>query len=267
MRSTKLMAFLFAAAFAVAVPLADVWDVQSDNDDGIGTDNELLHGTTQLHDLGARPGPVADQDWFLAPQPPQSSWEVVIDGVSGDLGFSGLALDRLAGAGVSPPVVQTGGAAVTNSFGYARALRWQNTGTTTVTDQYVRVSGGACGTACGADDVYEIRARETTINVARWNQSGSQVTVLLSQNTTNRTINATYFYYNSAGTLLQTGTASIGAKQLNVFSLGSFGTLVGSSGHLVIAHDGGYGALNVKTVALEPATGFSFDTPGVYKPY
>jgi len=38
------------------------------------------------------------------------------------------------------------------------------------------------------------------------------------------------------------------------------------SGTITVAHDGGYGNLAIKSVALEPSTGFSFDTPGLYKP-
>ena len=30
---------------------------------------------------------------------------------------------------------------------------------------------------------------------------------------------------------------------------------------MTLTHDGGYGALSGKAVALEPATGFSFDSP------
>jgi hypothetical protein len=50
-----------------------------------------------------------------------------------------------------------------------------------------------------------------------------------------------------------------------VFNTTGFGTLVGVGGSITIAHDGPYGGLNVKSVALEPSTGFSFDTQGVYK--
>jgi hypothetical protein len=34
-----------------------------------------------------------------------------------------------------------------------------------------------------------------------------------------------------------------------------------ASGAITVVHDGRYGELVGKTVALEPATGFSFDTP------
>jgi hypothetical protein len=45
----------------------------------------------------------------------------------------------------------------------------------------------------------------------------------------------------------------------------AIGALVGQGGSITIAHDGAYGSLNVKAVALEPSTGFSFDTAGVYR--
>lgn len=37
----------------------------------------------------------------------------------------------------------------------------------------------------------------------------------------------------------------------------------GLSGSVLISHDGHYGSLSGKAVALEPATGFAFDTPMV----
>jgi hypothetical protein len=39
------------------------------------------------------------------------------------------------------------------------------------------------------------------------------------------------------------------------------GSCAGQSGHVIIGHDGGYGGLAVKAVAVEPATGFTFDRP------
>jgi hypothetical protein len=268
MSKTWLFAVLATAVCAgPAAVHADVWDLQSDNDDGTGSDNELLHGVDQQHDLGVRPGPVADQDWYLMPQKRQASYEVIIDGVSGDLGFSGLSLERIRVAGTTTTQLQVGDDAVDGSFGYSRSLRWMNTTSTTVTDEMVRVAGAACGTACGSEDVYTIHARETTVNLARFNASGSQATILLTQNASERPVNATFFYWSPAGTLLQTGTLSLASKALNVFNVATFPALAGQSGHITVIHDGTYGALNIKSVALEPATGFSFDTPGVYVPH
>ena len=266
MQKIGMYAALFVALCAAPVR-ADVWDVQGDNDNGTGSDNELLHGVDQQHDLAAQ-GPVADQDWFLMPQKRQASYEVFIDGVSGDLGFAGLALERIQVAGTTTTSLQTGDAAVGGSFGYSRSLRWMNTTSGTITDEMVRVSGQACGTACGPDDVYTIHARETTINLARFNASGTQATILLTQNVSERPVNATFFYWSATGTLLQTGSlVALQPRALNVFNVATFPALAGQSGHITVVHDGTYGALNLKSVALEPSTGFSFDTPGTNVPH
>src|SRR5204863_6526531 len=55
---------------------------------------ELSHGSSQVHDLGALSPATPDQDYYVIGQRPRSSWEVVVDGASGDLG-PGLALQRI----------------------------------------------------------------------------------------------------------------------------------------------------------------------------
>ena len=89
MRKTLCLCFMALGLVATVTVSADVWDVQGDNDNSVATDNELIHGADQLHDLGALVGPLADQDWFLMPQKRQSSYEATIEGVSGDLGSEG----------------------------------------------------------------------------------------------------------------------------------------------------------------------------------
>jgi hypothetical protein len=258
----RVLCFGLLTGAMVVTLSADVWDDQSDNDDGPGTDNELVHGTSQVHDLGVRPGPIADQDWYKIGQKRQSSYEVVVDSLSGDLGLAGFALQRIAADDVT--VVQNAEGVVT-SLGYARSLRWANTGNTLVTES-IKISGQACGTACGPDDVYHIRTYETTISVARFNNSGTQLTVIMLQNPADTAINANLFFWNAVGTQLHTMASAIPAKALVVINTSSIGALAGQSGSITIPHDGQYGTLNVKTVALEPSTGFSFDTAGVYRP-
>ncbi len=243
-----------------AVPYADVWDSASDNDDSSGTDNELIHGSNQIHDLGVRPGPVADEDWYRIGVKRQSSFEILVDSTSGDIGFNLNLLQRVDGAGSQ---IQNS-VSTTPGMDYSHSLRWANT-TASTAFEFVRVGPANCGTSCSSADVYHIRSMETTISIARFNNAGSQVTVLLSQNSSEVTINASYYYWSTGGTLLQTGTLSLPAKALNVFNTTAFPALQGTGGSITIAHDGPYGSLNVKSVALEPATGFSFDTPGVYR--
>ena len=69
------------------------------------------------------------------------------------------------------------------AVGDSVSLRWENTTSLTVVNQHLRVDG-ACATPCGPDDVYRIRAFETTYSIPRFNNAGSQVTVLLLQNPT-----------------------------------------------------------------------------------
>ena len=237
---------------------ADVWDQATVNDNAFDTThNQLVHATRQVHDLGAQPGPVSDADWYVVSLPAYSSFEVIVDGLTGDIN---PFVQRYASDGTT--LVQSA-TSVTNSF--SRRLAWANTTGAFVTS-YIRVGQASCGSTCTASDQYTISSHETTIAVARFNNSGSQITVLLTQNASHVAVNATFFYWSTTGVLLSTGTLpGFAANHLNVFNTSTFAALQGVGGHITIAHDGPYGSLNVKSVALEPSTGFSFDTPGVYK--
>jgi hypothetical protein len=245
----------------------DYWDasVTTDNDP-ISTFNEFHHGVSQQHDLQANPGPVADEDWYYEFTAPRSSYEVVIDSASADVAMGNTALQRIDGAGTT--VIQSSEAAsVGATVGTSRALRWQNPNAT-FTLNYLRVRSGGCTTDCGSAAQYHIRIYETGIAVPRFNNAGSQVTVLLIQNTTSwtRDIAGTVYFWSVTGTLLGTSTFSLAAHAALVLNTAAVMGPAGQGGTITIAHDGGYGGLVVKSVALEPATGFSFDSPGVYKP-
>jgi hypothetical protein len=54
---------------------------------------------------------------------------------------------------------------------------------------------------------------------------------------------------------------ALGAKQLLVLNTSTVSGVAGQSGSMTVAHDGPFGALSGKAVAVEPATGFTFDTP------
>ena len=233
--------------------LADVWDVQTQNDNTLNSENELVHGSDQLHDLGAI-GPNADEDWYRISQKPFSSYEIVADATSGDIGTT-LSVVRTDGAGAG---LQT---SVAVGVGYSRSLRWINATSASEDLHRIAVTSGSCTTNCGADDVYRLRAYETTYAVPRFNNSGTQVTVLLLQNPTNYTITGTVYFWNATGGSAGTSPFTLAPKALNVLNTST--VAAGSSGALTIAHDGRYGDLSGKSVALEPATGFSFDTPAL----
>jgi hypothetical protein len=248
----------------------DYWDLATINDNGAGTNNELVHGTSQQHDLQANPGPVADQDWYVVISYPRSSYEALIDSPSGNLQMYNVTnFQRLDGTGST--VLQTSEFAnVGGGAGYSTALRWQDDGMTNAY-QLLRAQSAApfgCSFACGAADQYHIRFYETTVSVPRFNNASGQITVLIIQNSTGwtRPIAGTVYFWNAAGTLVGSTTFSLAAHAALVLNTGTVPGVAGVSGTITVAHDGGYGNLAVKSVALEPATGFSFDSPGLYKP-
>jgi hypothetical protein len=228
---------------------ADVWDIQTQNDNTSATENELVHGSDQLHDLGT--GTLPDQDWFAMGQKPFSSYEAVADATSGDI--VPLALDRVDAGGTVLQASQAVG------VGYTRSLRWANQTAAEVNNELVRVMSGGCTTNCGPEDVYRIRFAETTYSVPRFNNSGTQITVMLLQNPTNYTVNGVVYFWNPAGAAVGNFPFTLVAKQTIVLNTSTVAP--GTAGALTIAHDARYGDLSGKTVALEPSTGFSFDSP------
>jgi uncharacterized repeat protein (TIGR01451 family) len=219
---------------------------------------EAAHGTRLVGDLAAAGG-VADVDLFRLRQDPYASYEVVVDAASGDLGAgAGPGLDRVASDGST--VVQS---SVPVGAGASRSLRFANATSSAIENQLVRVRSLGCGSDCGGDDTYRLRAWETTMTVPRFNNSGSQVTVLLLQNPTDQPVTAALFFWSPSGALLATHTLPVPLAPKSLLVLGTAGlpALAGTSGSITVVHDAPYGALAGKTVALEPATGFSFDSP------
>jgi hypothetical protein len=241
---------------AAGTARGDVWDIQtsSDNSPG-GTQNELVHGSDQIHDLGALAGPVPDEDWYRIGQKAYASYEVTVDATSGDIG-AGVLLERFAADGTT--VVQTA-VPVTLGLDYSQSLRWMNATALPIDDQYVRVMSSGCTTDCGPDDVYRLRAFETTQSIPRFNNAGTQVTVLLLQNPSGYQITGNIYFWSIAGSLLGQQSFNLPAK--NTLVLNTSTVVPGVGGALTIANDGRYGDLSGKTVALEPSTGFSFDSP------
>jgi hypothetical protein len=267
MKDTLVVALAFVVALGVAGPAGtDVWDTAvNNNDNGPQTSNLITHGFAQPHDLGAQPGPVPDEDWYAITQEQFSSYEVLVDGITGDVhlagGFNPFLLSR----------VDSTGTVLQSAVGYANGPAWawslrfaNNSGPNN--SEFVRVANANCGLACDMSDQYRIRAWDTTIAVPRYNNSGTQVTVLLIQNTGSEPVSGNAHLWGTAGGTIPDATVpfTLGNHQASVINLAS--VAAGSSGTITITHDARYGQLAVKSVALEPSTGFSFDSPGQHKP-
>lgn len=261
MRKRSRFPLALGLAVGVAGPAqADVWDVQTQNDNTIATENELVHGSDQVHDLGALAGPSSDEDWFRLRQRPYSSYEVVVDGTSGDIGRT-LNLDRIASNGTT--VIQASAAV---GLGYSRSLRWMNPTATAVTAEFIRIRSGGCTTGCGSDDTYRVRLSETTYAIPRFKNGSASghdgaVTVLMLQNPSDYFINGAVYFWNEPGVLVATLQFTLAPRQLFVVPTQTLAPNV--SGSMTIAHDGSYGDLAGRAVSLEPSTGLSYDQPMV----
>jgi hypothetical protein len=251
-----------ALVLSAAVVKADIWDL---TDGLIGdTNNELTHGSRQLHDL-ATVALLIDVDFFRIGIKAATSWEVIVGGTTGGLGTSGALLTLVDGVGA---VLGTS-IPVSNGLSFSRSLRFVNNTLVDDISRLIRVGSAACGLACTSLTQYEILARETTVSLARFNNFGTQVTVLMTQNVSGVAVNATAHFYDGAGTHVHAEPYVIPANGLHVmptYSVGG-GAANGIGGSITITHDAPYAGINAKAVALEPSTGFSFDTPGVYKPW
>ena len=114
---------------------------------------------------------------------------------------------------------------------------------------------------------YTIVFHDTTLLVPRWNSSGSQITVIVVQNPRSVAVVGLLHFYNALGTPVQTVELLVPAYGVQVINTASLPPLAGLSGSAQITHDGGYGGLTGKAVALEPSTGFTFDTVIAPIPY
>ena len=213
---------------------------------------ELGHGTAITKDL--------DQggDDFRIAQAPRASYEVMVDAASGDMA---PVLQRLAAD--QSTTLQTGDAVGT---GTSRTLRWHTTSGVAIQNQPIRVSSSQCSTDCGPGDSYRIRAWETTYSIPRFNNGGSQVTVLLLQNRTDRAVSGRAWFWSGTGALLASQPLDLAPRATQLMNSSTLPGLAGQAGSVTIAHDGGYAALAGKAVSLEPATGYSFDSNLLARP-
>jgi glucose/arabinose dehydrogenase len=221
-----------------------------------GPPHELTHGSVEHADLAG-----GTSDLYRLAQAPRASYEVVLDGTTGDA-FPGLQLQRLDPDGVT--VLQSANATGT---GNSLSLSFENPTAVAILDQDLSVNSPACGAGCTSEDEYRLRAYETTARIARFNNSATQVTIVVLANTTSNTITGNLHFWSAAGgSPLASQSFSIAAHGTFVFASASLPALQGHSGSITVSHDAAYGSITGKAVAVEPATGFTFDSPMEWRP-
>ena len=218
------------------------------------TTNEL--NVDQVHDLEAIGG-VADKDCAIYTERGKRSYEVRAWSESGEIDF------------LNQPVAisfftDTGGSLGT-AAGFSRAgavARWINT----LAPDFA-ASNRACvstgQTHLTANAKYRFEFRETTLFCPRYNNSGTQSSVLMIQMArgTGSTCNVeAHFFNQDNGQIVGTYSSTLTQNNMLVVPAAGVTGVAGTRGHARIAHTCGNGGLKAKLVALEPSTGFSFDT-------
>jgi hypothetical protein len=242
-------------ALAGTARTEDDWDQFGGDNACTNTHAELVHGIGQTHDLQGT-SPTFDVDWARIQQRAYRSYEVRLH--SSTLKFAQAASLQLSSCptGVLQTAVPYEGAAFD-----AVSLRWLSTGDV---DVFSRATAASTQTARSR---YEIQLLETTYAVPRFNNSATQQTILLLQNTRAEAVAGQVRFFQAGGGLLHSQPFAIAARGVLVLNTAAIGALSGQSGSALVAHDGGYGALAGKAVSLEPATGFAFDTLLAPVPY
>jgi hypothetical protein len=236
----------------------DPWELSGD--DSPNGWNMLRHGVVQRgHDLeGTAPAP--DLDWMKLVTKARHSYEARVSGTYWDDGCEFAPCPRFDRVDTAGVVLTAGNASSEDvdrgNSTIGRTVRW----IAEVGAPERLLATGDRFVPLGPDSVYDVVYYDTTLFVPRWNNTASQATVLLLQNTTNAVVTGSVYFHDAAGALLATEPLAVPQQGVQVLATGSIPGLAGRSGSAQIAQLGGYAALSGKAVALEPATGFTFDT-------
>jgi hypothetical protein len=117
------------------------------------------------------------------------------------------------------------------------------------------------GVAGQASEKYDILIVDTSLFLPRFNNAGTQRTILLLQNALQYPVEGQVVFRDPSGALVHTSPFSMAGYASLVLDTSSVTALQGRAGSAIVVHTGGQSALVGKGVALEPSTGFSFDTP------
>jgi hypothetical protein len=219
----------------------------ADDDAPSLSNRELVHGWSSRQDIDPQ-----GVDYFRLAQARRSSFEVVAEGLSGSM--APFALERLAAD--NQTVLQS---APPDGPGTSYSLRFENASGLPVTNQHLRATA-ACAPSCAMGDAYRLRAFDTTLRSPRFNNSATQVTVLILQNTRTEAVAGTAWFWSTSGTLLGSRTFTLGPRASLAVNTATVPGAAGQSGSVTVSHDGRFGAVAGKAVAVEPATGFTFDS-------
>jgi hypothetical protein len=283
----SLQAAVGSAALASGLALAV--DLYEPDDSAIAGLGLLVHGQTQARDLEG----TSNVDYMHIDAVPGHSYEVRML-VPRSTAYHELSRRSAAAAnlqtalGIAFNAIRNGNNDLSSWNPHTSAqMNWiepqeGDPGRT----RFIRVADTGSTPRTAAGSAYTVEMRETTMYCARYNNTGGQTTVLILQRAyaeetfeNANGCNWTARFYDQAS--VYTGGALNGAiggsnsnsgtglytNGMQVISTTSVPGVANTKGSIQVSHTCGYGKVQAKTVALEPATGFSFDTPCAPRPH
>ena len=246
---------ILTGASGATITSAVATGVIQDDDGGALFLPEITHGFEVSRDFS-----LSSEQIFRITQRPRSSYEVVVDALSGDVQTptQPLLLERLG------PDYSVLSGSVAAGSGISRSLRFENALPSPVSTEFVRVRSGSCDTTCTTDETYRLRLYDTTYRVARFNNSATQVTVLVLRNEGDAAVAGHVWAWGPGGSAI--GGQAFSIAPHGTFSLNTSTLAPGSSGSLTVSTDGYHGQLSGKAASVEPSTGFTFDTSMELRP-
>lgn len=249
-RFTSMIAGLCIAGLASTASAIDEWDAATVKDNTAATTRNLLQrGVNQIHDLQAVGG-VADEDWFVLGLQAYRQHQIYVTEVTGDTPVDNVDFLELWDATGTTLLQQ----ATIGLAGVEKLIRFFSGPDTAFR---IRVKGNANSPATSR---YSISLTESTMYCPRYNNAGTQVSVLIAQNTTNGSCGIGVEFFDEAGTFITSHQGSFNGSGMLVLSVGSIPMLAGTKGSVRLQPYCSPSGVKAKMVALEPATGFSFDT-------
>lgn len=253
MRTSRFwLSFLLSGLLLFVLPSAgkatDIWDQASPPDDAAAdTRNVLIPGDpAQTHDVEAKAGPTADEDWFRVAVVAGHSYEVRV-GARQDpdtcIDFFGANFQVLESDGVTQ--ITTG----VDYPGTGAISSYRATFTAPSNQRaFVRIVGD---TTCTASSTYTIQLFDTTLVNPLWSTFNIFETFYRIQNVSNITVNVTLQLINDpsfGGAVVASDTFSLaagttaptrntGPTDLNLAD--------NQAGQAIISHDGPPGAIQV----------------------
>jgi hypothetical protein len=274
--SIRPLAVLLVTLSATVTPSFAADPYEPDNDAAL-TLALASHGARQARDLEG----TGDRDYVQVDAVPRRSYEVSVS-------TAGLFTALLTRRGTGDVQQQAGEGLAFNTVRGATGslsswsqhsssvMNWIESGDPASRTRFVRVDANGL-THTAADSQYTLQLRETTLYCPRYNNTGGQVTVLIVQtagpqesgeNLNGCTWNADFydrsydvFGHTLNGTFVGSNAFQTGLAANGMVVVTTTAVTAATSGSIQIAHTCGYGKVQAKAVALEPATGFTFDTP------